>query len=146
MSQIRYPGTFRIVLPVVLLLAGISTACNRHIARYDEHIYRELIDLKVDATDLIGRAGEPYTKHRKKADALKLQLRKLTEYVNGIPKNEVTCQMLQKVGDPDQQLLAGALKLWENQGTLSPAVIEPIRQRIAGAFDQILELERAKLR
>ena len=131
---------------LLLFLLAASISCTRQIALYDEHVYQDLVNLKVESTDLLSKANEPYSNHADAAEALQVDLRKLTEYVNGMPKNDVTYRMLQKIGDPDENLLGGALKLWKDQGTLSDAFIKPVQGRVAEAFDQALELERAKIR
>jgi len=130
----------------LLVLALFIQGCSPSIALFDQHSYEELTSLKVDAVNLIEKSAEPYDNYADQVDALHLRFQKVKEYVKGLSKNDITYHMLENLTDPNKNLYGGAIKLWQQQGSISPAIVSDFKERVQSSFDEILELERNKIK
>ena len=126
---------------VGLLLAGcVSTA------PFDQRAYETAIDLKVDSLVLVEQSIEHYTNHVAECAAVLIRARKAHEYAKGIPDNEKTEELWEKINDADQGSLAGYIKDWKEVGRFGEFEVEESIPLIENQFDAIIDLEAAKIR
>lgn len=129
------------------LLALASAACAL-VSHYDSTSYQNATNLKAEALFLIERAVNPPAAHAAAIDSLRLKLRQAYEYERGKgDPNRITVEQWKRLADPDGALLGGFIKKWrsDNRGQ-SPAFLDGVAQNVTEAFDQIIRLERAKVR
>lgn len=132
---------------LALLALCFSLGC-RSISRFDETSYRNATDLKVDTLALLALANENAGDYEARIERLRLDLWKAHEYEKGRAKNQISARMWEVLrGDAAVEgrvLVGGFLELWQQQGTMSPAVIEEATLLIERAFDEIIALESGK--
>jgi hypothetical protein len=126
--------------------AWLLTSCAPLIARYNERTYADATDLKAESEALFEAATEPFAQHTHEVRELELRIGKATEYAKNIPKNEIAGRMWEVLIDPSGDLLGGFLLMWEERGSLSEAFVEEKKRQILQAFDQIIQLEAAKIK
>jgi len=71
-------------------------------------------------------------------------LAKAYEYVKGIPHNEISAQMWERMLDPNRYLLGGFLERWRKNGPLSAAFVKDEKKQVSEGFDKIICLEANK--
>ncbi len=71
-------------------------------------------------------------------------LSKAYEYAKGRPNNEESTRQWALMRDPEENLLAGFLKRWEEQGSMPQPFVAEAKDIISDAFDTIIELESGK--
>lgn len=137
--------TSGITLALSLLLA---VACAPFISRYDPISYKNATDLKVEALVVMDKATNPPASHAAAIDGLLLRLQQAHEYerAKGDP-NRFTSNQWAILIDPGRDLLGGFLRKWRADNAPQSAVfIDEKKKQVAKAFDEIITLERAKLR
>lgn len=122
-----------------LLLIFLSS-CSPLIAPYNEHIYRELVSLKVETTTLVGKSNEEYSKHVTEVEDVDKDMNKLYEYMKGLPKNTESASMLKKIIDGDG-MWSGIKNHWKTKGQLQPELAGELQKAIGEGFDELIELE-----
>lgn len=140
-----YDGRSSLILALVVLLALGACALITH---YDPTSYKNATDLKAEALLLIEKATDPPGMHAAAIDGLQLKLRQAYEYERGKGSpNALTVQQWELLVDPQSDLLGGFLRKWkaEDKAQGKTFIDEKVKQ-IAKAFDQIIELERAKVK
>lgn len=126
-----------IYISLILLLGSCSTAF------YDHYSYTETLETKVKANSLIRQSVNPYSENIEQVENFKGQLEKMISYEKVKGKNEITVRMWEFVNN-DKNSIHKFLKLWEEQGTLSPAFTEEFRISINQVFDKMLDYETKK--
>lgn len=121
-------------------------ACTASISLHDHYAYTQATSLKVDSLKLMDRAVEDYSMHEDEVDDILTKIEKAHEYEKARPKNDETIKMWEILKDPDKDLLGGFFKMWKEKGKVSQFFIEEKKKQIVKAFDEIIELESAKLR
>jgi len=86
-----------------------------------------------------------------KIDDMRVKLAKAYEYEKGKEgPNQITVKQWELLNNPDKDLLGGFLKSWaakkgESKG-FSKGFVDEKKSQIGEAFDQIIELESAKVK
>lgn len=139
------PCVIRIPALILLLCGFLLAACNT-IAPYNQAAYAQAVSAKVDSLVLMDKATGYYSAHAREIAALRIQLRKAYEYEAGRPLNGDTTDEWLILLDPDGDLLGGFLAEWEKDGPLLPTYVADKKDRIAKAFDIIIQTESGKLK
>jgi hypothetical protein len=142
MKNILHVKKINLGLTVIALLAFAQCAV---ISPFSQHAYIQTTSLKVDALNVMGMAGEPYSAHEAEVAALNTNLQKLYEYEKNRPKNAISVAMWEKLLD-EKALLGGFLNRWKEEGTLGKHYIEEEKKLVAEAFDKIAGLESKKIK
>ena len=129
------------LIPLAVL---VLTSCTPLISQFDATAYRDATSLKVDSLAVMSEATTPYKLHGKEVSKLKVELAKAYEYVKGIPHNEISSQMWERLLDPKGFLLGGFLQRWKEKGSLSPAFVKDEERQVSDGFDKIICLEANK--
>lgn len=130
-----------------LLLPLVLAACAL-ISPYDPTSYKNATDLKAEALLLMDKAKDPPAAHAVAIDGLLLKLQQAYEYERGKgDPNRFTVRQWGILMDPDRDLLGGFLRKWrgDDRGQ-SPAFVGEKKKQVGKAFDQIIELERGKVK
>lgn len=135
----RRPAVF--ILLAVGLLVG---ACAPLIAQYNPEAYKNATSLKAETLSLIDKSGEAYSTRKKEVEVLTTKIDAAYEYVAGLPNNQITAQQWQILRDPNGVLYGAFVRVWQRQGTVSPAFRTQYKLQMAEAFDQIICLEANK--
>lgn len=140
-----YGGLSSLMSVFVLLLALGACALITH---YDPTSYKNATDLKAEALLLIEKAQDPPGIHAAAIDGLHLKLRQAYEYERGKGSpNMLTVKQWELLINPKGNLLGGFLQKWKVEDKAQGATfIEATAKLIGKAFDQIIELERAKVK
>jgi hypothetical protein len=93
----------------------------------------------------MSKATDDYSAHSKEVEALQVELNKAYEYARGLESNTTTIKMWDLLMDPEHHLLGGFLKEWKETGNFSEAFVQKKKVQIAKAFDQIIQLESARV-
>ena len=132
---------FLIIFTYVALIG-----CGHYIAPYNETAYQNATDLKVDSLAAIAKATEPYLDHAKEVDSLMINIDQAYEFAKGLPKNDIVTKQWEIMLDPDGNMLGGFIKKWKNDGQLNKVFVEEMNGQVSQGFDQIIELESAKIK
>ena len=129
-------------LAVLLMIVG----CGHLIAPYNETAYQNATNLKVESLALMDKATEPYSENEQSVENLNIKLEQAYEFAKGLPKNEITAKQWWIMIDPDGNMLGGFLQKWKNDGSLNQIFVEEVKNQVSQGFDQIIELESAKIK
>jgi len=130
---------------VLLGLAIFLTSCSPSIAPFSGHAYELAVDLKVDGLRLMDKAELPFARSKTKTDAFQLRMEKAYEFAAGRPHNQHSSEQWLRMNSPEGHLMAGFLRKWEAESTLSPSFIREAKGVISLAFDSIIGLESGKI-
>jgi len=136
----------RYLRSLLVLSLLVLTACAANVSPFSPRAYEQATSLKVEALAIMGKATDPYSKHKAEVEALRLELDKAYEYARGRPKNDHSTAQWKFLRDPDRNLLGGFLKRWQASGQLSPVFVKEAQGLVSDAFDAIIELESGKRR
>ncbi|GAB5472445.1 MAG: hypothetical protein Mars2KO_05440 [Maribacter sp.] len=125
---------------IVLFLALTVLGCA---SLYDHFTYTETIETKLSTLSLMDKSDEPFSDYADEITDLRNQLKKMEIYEKGKNKNEITSRMWELLGS-EEHLVGSYLKLWEEQGNLSPAFTEEAIPQIEKAYDLMLLFETKK--
>ena len=137
------------VLLIFPMLFLVGCALMTH---YDPTSYKTATDLKAESLLLMDKATEaPDSAHLVKIDDMRVKLAKAYEYEKGKEgPNEITVKQWELLNNPDRDLLGGFLKSWEGKKGkpkgFSKAFVDEKKDQIGKAFDQIIQLESAKVK
>ena len=143
MLQLLPPKVLQALGMFLILLCLVSCSSLRT-AIFDQYSYQKTVDIRVETEALLNNAVEPYTTYQEKAEALLLDARKVMEYEKHKPDNETTYRMWKLILDSDANLLAGLIRRWEEQTTLSPTFTTEAVLQVNKALDLILKFEMKK--
>ena len=135
-----------LILPIVVL-AGCALMTG-----YDPTSYKTATDLKAESLLLMDKATQaPDAAMLAKIDDMRVKLRKAYEYEKGKDgPNKITVAQWELLNDAKKDLLGGFLKDWEAKQSqpkgFSKAFVDQKKEQIGKAFDQIIELESAKVK
>lgn len=119
-------------------------ACAPLIAQFNAEAYKNATSLKAETLSLIDKSGEAYSTRKKEVEVLTTKIDAAYEYVAGLPNNQITAQQWQVLRDPNGVLYGAFVRVWQRQGTVSPAFRTQCKLQMAEAFDQIICLEANK--
>lgn len=128
----------------VLLLTLTIWSCAS-ISVFSPEAYKQAVDLKVEALNLMSFATEPFLQHQDDVSYLKTELNKAYEFALGRPDNEISTEQWKILINEDANLLGGFLKRWEADGTLSEMFVTEMQILVSDAFDTIIGLESGKI-
>ncbi len=120
---------------LILLSCGTSL--------YDHYSYTQTLETKAAAISLINVSDQNFEDHKAAAEALKSQIDLMLTYERAKSKNEITVQMWQYLQN-EECSLQQFLKLWQQQGTLSPVFKEEYRPQVEKIFDLMANYETQK--
>jgi hypothetical protein len=126
-----------------ILISVIS--CGALIAPYNETAYENATKLKVESLALMDKATEPYSEHQQEVEELMIKIDQAYEFSKGLPKNELSTKQWQILMDPDRNLFGGFIKMWKEKSTLSQPFVDNMKRQVSKGYDQIIELESAKI-
>lgn len=130
---------------VLLLFFSILSSCGAvKTAVFDQYSYQKAIEIKVDASNLIEKSTGPYEQYSKEADELLIDVDQIVLYEQNKPKNGVSHKMWQLQADSEKNLLAGYIKRWKEEGTLSELFMNEAKPQIEEAMDVIILYENKK--
>ncbi len=132
---------------LLLLVVSIISACAL-MSHYDPTSYKQATDLKAQSLLLISKATDPPDKHAAEIADVQLKLQQAYEYERGKGKlNAETVKQWELLNDPDAGLMGEFLKVWqaENKGQ-EPAYIKGMSKNVSRAFDEIIRLEKGKVK
>lgn len=127
-------------------VAVLVCACAA-ITPYDATSYKNATDLKAQALLLVDEATEPAADHRVEIETVRVSLQQALEYERGKGDlNALTVKQWQLLANPNGDLLGGFLRKWESEGPLGRYFVEEKSKQIAAGFDEIVKLERHKVK
>jgi hypothetical protein len=119
-------------------------SCNS-ISVFSPEAYKQAVDLKVEALNLMSYATSTYADYEEDVTYLKTELRKAYEFALGRPNNEISARQWEILINEEGNLLGGFLKRWEAEDTLSEMFITEMQTLVSDAFDTIIGLESGKI-
>ncbi len=137
-------GRFRCFLIIFAYLA--LAGCGHYIAPYNETAYQNATDLKVESLALMDKATEPYAENAQEVQALMIKVDQAYEFSKGIPKNDLATKQWKIMLDPKGNMLGGFIEQWKEQGQLNMVFVDEMKGQISQGYDQIIELESAKIK
>ena len=129
---------------ISLIIFIFTSCCTPLISQFDATAYRDATSLKVDSLSVMSEATTPYKLHEKEVSTLEIKLAKAYEYVKGIPHNEISAQMWERILDPNKFLLGGFLERWKEKGSLSATFVKDEKKQVSEGFNKIICLEANK--
>jgi hypothetical protein len=130
---------------VALLLCVMLTSCNAiKTAVYDQYSYQQTTSIKVDASRLIDKSTDQYSKNVADVQKLLLDMDKMMEYEKNKPNNEITFAMWQVLTNKEKNSVAGFFKRWEEKGSFSPIFLEESKKQLMEGFDLLIQYEVRK--
>lgn len=128
-----------------LTIAMLTTACESvKTAIFDQYSYEKTTELKVETSNLMDKATNPYKDHKEEVEKLLVDIQKLMEYEKNKPNNEITFAMWQLLNNKEKNLLAGFFKRWEEKETFSPVFLEESKNQVLEALDLLIQYEIKK--
>jgi len=129
-----------------LILTLLLVSCAPIIAPYNETAYQNATNLKVESLVLMDNAIEPYSEHEESIEQLNMKIDQAYEYAKGLPNNSLTTKQWKIMIDPNGNMLGGFLIKWKNDGSLNGVFVQEAKMQVSQGFDQIIELESAKIK
>lgn len=113
-------------------------------ANYLGYSFDETARLKVESVSIVEKAHQRYGKWKPKADSVLNGVKRAYEDASLRNKNQASMREWETILDSTQGSLAGTLKRWRENDTLSGEEIEAARKTISADFDRISKLENNK--
>ena len=129
-----------------MTIVSFGIGCGPTISLYDQYSYTQATSVKVDALNVVAMATEDYASHQKDVTALNLQMQKIYEYDKHLPKNVITTKQWEIIIDSSGHSMGGFLARWQKEGKLGAAFVSDKKVQIGEDFDQIIQLEAAKIK
>jgi len=127
-----------------ITLSMIVWSCAS-ISVFSPEAYKQAVDLKVEALNLMSFATMPYADYEENVIYLNTELDKAFEFSKGRPDNEISTEQWEILIDKEGNLLGGFLKRWETEGTLSEMFVTEMQILVSDAFDTVIGLESGKI-
>ena len=125
-------------------IALLTTGCASQKAPYLRYSFDETARLKVESMALLGKAHQSYPLGERGADSVMSGINSAYQDASLRSKNGESMRQWENLLDSSQGSMAGILKQWKQNDTLSTATILEARIIIAGDFDRISSLENNK--
>jgi hypothetical protein len=130
---------------LIILFFTIFTSCNAiKTAVYDQYSYQQTTSIKVEASKIIDKSTEQYSKNAPEVQKLLLDMEKMMEYEKNKPNNEITYAMWQLLTNKEKNSAAGFFKRWEEKGSFSPIFLQELKKQIIEGFDLLIQYEIKK--
>jgi hypothetical protein len=149
MRKETFTGFDASVLPGVVLLALLSSlllASCAYVPPFNQYSWEETTRLKAESLALIESARESNRLHEERAQAVLASVQRAYADANLRYQNQESMRQWAILLDPEQPSLAGGIRLWKANDTLSKATIAEFRKLVAGNFDEFSKLEGKKRR
>lgn len=139
--------TTKAKLPLTLsaLILSLTIWSCSSISVFSPEAYKQAVDLKVEALELMSFAASSYFDYEENVAYLKTELRKAYEFALGRPNNEISAEQWEILINEEGNLLGGFLKRWEEEGTLSEMFVTEMQTLVSDTFDTIIGLESGKI-
>jgi hypothetical protein len=132
-------------ISISILTFSLSAWSCSNISVFSPEAYKQAVELKVEALELMSFATSPYDDNEESVTYLKTELKKAYEFALGRPNNELSAGQWEILIDEEGNLLGGFLKRWETEGSLSEMFISEMQLLVSDAFDTIIGLESGKI-
>lgn len=126
---------------LALLLGGCA-----YTPPFNQYSWDETTRLKAESLALIHTARESNSLHEERAQAVLASVQRAYVDANLRYQNQESMRQWAILLDPDKPSLAGGIRLWRANDTLSPAAIKDFKKLVASNFDEIVKLEGKKRR
>jgi len=133
-------------LCTVITIVSFGIGCGPTIALYDQYSYTQATSVKVDALNVVAMGTQDYASHQKDVTALTLEMQKIYEYDKHLPKDVLSTKQWEIVIDSSGHSMGGFLSRWQKEGKLGAAFVNDKKVQIGEDFDQIIQLEAAKIK
>ena len=124
-------------------LALLLGACA-YVPPFNQYSWDETARLKTESLALIHNARESNTLHEERAQAVLTSVQRAYVDANLRYQNQESMRQWAILLDPYQPSLAGGIRLWKENDTLSQAAIRDFKKLVASNFDEIAKLEGKK--
>lgn len=128
------------ILAIVFTLWSCSP-----ISVFSPEAYKQAVDLKVEALNIMSYATSPFEDYRDEVTTLRIELRKAYEFALGRPDNELSAEQWEILISEEGNLLGGFLKRWETEEALGEMFVTEMQSLVSDAFDTIIGLESGKI-
>lgn len=128
-----------------LMVFGLFN-CSPRIALYNETAYTNAVSLKVESLALMEKASDSCSKHINEINDLEIKIEKAHQYVQWLPRNELTVKQWEILMKPNGGLLGEFLKRWKDEAVLSKGYVSESKKMISEAFNEIIKLETGKIK
>lgn len=136
----------RSIAPILLSILFLFSSCvaNRMVP-FDLDALNMGKEIKTEALNLMGLAGQDYSASASKVTAFKNKVNSHIEYESARgEKNQTTVDMWKLLMKPDGNLLGGFLTKWKNEGKMNPVLVSQFKNEVGKNLDKILSLENKK--
>jgi hypothetical protein len=131
-------------LSFLLWIIFVFYSCTS-ISQFSPEAYKQAVDLKVEALEVMSYATESYPDFETEIESLKQGLQRAYEFAKGRPDNEISTKQWEILIDEERNLLGGFLKRWKEEDTLSETFVTEAQIEVSDAFDTIIGLESGKI-
>lgn len=129
---------------VSFLMVLLLSACLNY-ADYSLEAYTHATEVKAKTLALLGKTGQPYSKHQKAAEEVLLAIDVAYEFANGIEHNNEAAQMWRILRDENRTLAAGLIRRWRVEYPKGVPVgnvfFDEAESNLADAFNRLICLE-----
>lgn len=129
---------FLLLCLLVLELSCASTAL------FDQYSFDKTINAKVESLSLMKKAVDEFDIHKLVVEEHFEELEKIYEYDKRRTNNILTTKMWEILLNEDNNLFAGFIKRWRENGPQNQIFVEEASKQIEEAFDLLLDFEVAK--
>lgn len=136
---------FHSIILCLLIVVCLGTTSCSSIAPFNQKALENATDLKAESILLMDRATESFEIYEEEVFSLQVKLAQAFEYANALPKNEISAKQWEILIDPERDLLGGFLVMWKEKPR-SNAFIDQKKKQIIKSFDEIIKLEKAKVK
>lgn len=126
------------------LLMAVLAGCANLVCNFDQNSYAAAQALKVEASALMAKAGEPAASHQAAITALRVKLDAQLAYEQGKAHNAISAKQWEILISPERELLGKFLKDWQDGKTFDAAYLVEKAKQVSRGYDEILHLEGAK--
>ncbi len=110
---------------------------------FDQVTYDKTNEIKTTTLELMDKSDTSFTDSEAEVTSLKNQMNEMVTYESGKKNNKITQKMWELIGS-EKHFVGSYLKLWEDKGSLSPALKDPAKQQIEEAFNLMIGYEEEK--
>lgn len=129
------------LLLLCLLVLELSCAST---ALFDQYSFDKTIDAKIESLSLMKKAVDEFDIHQEVVEEHFEELEKIYEYDKRRTNNILTTKMWEILLNEDNNLFAGFIKRWRENGPQNQVFVEEASKQIEEAFDLLLDFESAK--
>ncbi len=128
---------------LLVLLIFITCSCAST-ALFDQYSFDKTINAKVESLSIMKKAVDEYDIHQEVVEEHFEELEKIYEYDKRRTNNILTTNMWEILLNEDNNLFAGFIKRWRENGPQNKVFVDEASKQIEEAFDLLLDFEAAK--